>query len=68
MQPQENITRVLAKLRRLPPGRVGEVEDFIDFINQRSDERRLTRAAQATTEQILRDVWNNDEDAIYDDL
>lgn len=68
MHSQENMNRVFEKLRQLPPGRVGEVEDFIDFINHRSRERGLTRDAQAATDPILKNIWNNNEDAAYDDL
>ena len=36
---------LLAKLQQLPPQRLEEVEDFIDFLHGREEERELTRAA-----------------------
>ncbi len=57
--------KVVEKLRRLPPERVAEVEDFIDFLAQR-DERRLTQTAKLASEDSFRRVWDNEEDAVYD--
>jgi hypothetical protein len=67
MQPQQMHT-VLDKLRRLPPERVAEVEDFIDFLSSRYLDRPLVRAAQAVTEARLQALWDNDADADYDRL
>jgi hypothetical protein len=59
---------ILEKLRRLPPERQAEVEDFIDFLRQRDEERELTRLAMAATEPVLAKLWDNPEDAEYDRL
>ncbi|MGI8567118.1 MAG: DUF2281 domain-containing protein [Pyrinomonadaceae bacterium] len=59
--------KLVEKLKQLPPERVAEVEDFIDFLAQR-DERRLTQAAMLTAEDSFRRVWDNEEDAVYDEL
>lgn len=67
MQPQQE-NAVLAKLRRLPPERVAEVEDFIDFLSSRDRDRPLVRVAQAVSEASLKTIWNNDADADYDRL
>jgi hypothetical protein len=37
--------QLLEKISRLPPERVAEVEDFVDFIAQRDTDRELVRAA-----------------------
>jgi hypothetical protein len=58
---------LIAKIRNLPPERVAEVEDFVDFIAQR-DERRLVHAAAEMSEDVFRRVWDNEEDSVYDRL
>jgi hypothetical protein len=62
-------TRALIdKIGQLPPQRVAEVEDFVDFLRAREEEQRLTRAAGRAAEPTFSAVWNNDEDAVYDTL
>ena len=60
--------RLLEKIRTLPPEKIEEVEDFIEFLHQRSDYRLLTQAAGKLSEEAFRKVWDNPEDAIYDQL
>jgi hypothetical protein len=67
MQPQQ-IDQVIRKLEALPPERVTEVEDFIDFLSQRDNERKLVRAAMTATEPTLNAIWDNTDDAEYDNL
>lgn len=59
---------LIEKLRSLPPQRLAEVEDFVDFLHRRDDEQQLVRAAAALSESALRTVWDNDDDADYDRL
>ncbi|MEQ1847449.1 MAG: toxin-antitoxin system, antitoxin component, Xre family protein [Nitrospira sp.] len=60
---------LLEKLRNLPPERVAEVEDFVDFLAHRlADERRLTEAAGQLATAALTRVWDNPGDADYDRL
>lgn len=66
MQPQEDIEHILNKLKKLPPERIIEVEDFIDFLNDRRQDRAITQAAQRIAEPVLTQVWDNSEDAAYD--
>jgi hypothetical protein len=68
MPAQQHIEQMVKKLERLPPERVAEVEDFIDFLNNRDEDRGLVRAAQAVSESALQTVWNNSADADYDRL
>jgi len=56
------------KIRALPEDRVAEVEDFVDFLRHREDDRRLTQAAAQLSEDSLRKVWDNPDDAEYDRL
>ena len=47
LQQQTVIEQIVQKLRTLRPERLDEVEDFIDFLSQREDDRQLTRAAMS---------------------
>jgi len=58
---------LIEKIKSLPPERISEVEDFVDFIAER-DERRLVQAATKLSEESFRNVWDNEEDAAYDRL
>ena len=57
---------LVEKLRRLPPERLAEVEDFVDFISQRDADRQLIRAAARAAEPTFEKVWANPEDDVYD--
>ncbi|OGT85124.1 MAG: toxin-antitoxin system, antitoxin component, Xre family protein [Gammaproteobacteria bacterium RIFCSPLOWO2_02_FULL_61_13] len=59
---------LIEKLRSLPPQCQSEVEDFVDFLHSRSDDRRLVHAASAMSEATLRKLWDNEDDAEYDRL
>ena len=54
------------KIKQLPPQRLAEVEDFVDFLRGREAEQRLTHAAAKASEASFAQVWDNDEDAAYD--
>jgi hypothetical protein len=54
------------KIKQLPPQRLAEVEDFVDFLRTREDDQRLTHAATRASEASFAQVWDNDEDAAYD--
>jgi hypothetical protein len=57
---------LIEKIKQLPPQRVAEVEDFVDFLRAREDDRHLTHAAAKAGEPSFAAVWDNDEDAAYD--
>jgi hypothetical protein len=59
---------LIQKIRSLPPDRVAEVEDFVDFLAVRDQGRHLTQAATRLSEQAFRNVWDNSDDADYDQL
>lgn len=59
---------LIAKIRDLPADRLAEVEDFVDFLRLREEERRLTRAAAKLSEGAFQAVWDNPDDAAYDRL
>jgi hypothetical protein len=58
--------QLLEKISRLPPERVAEVEDFVDFIAQRDADRELVRASARASEAAFRKAWSNPEDDVYD--
>lgn len=60
-------TTLIDKLKELPPQRLAEVEDFVDFLRAR-EQSRLTQAATKASEPAFARVWENDEDAAYDKL
>lgn len=57
---------LIEKIKQLPPQRMAEVEDFVDFLRAREDEQRFTHAAAAASEASFTAVWDNDDDAAYD--
>jgi hypothetical protein len=59
---------LLEKLKQLPPQRLAEVEDFIDFLRSREDDRALALTAAKAAEPAFAKAWDNDEDAAYDRL
>ena len=57
---------LIEKIKQLPPQRMAEVEDFVDFLRAREDEQRLIYAAANASQASFSQVWDNDEDAAYD--
>lgn len=68
MRAPQHIQQMVKKLQKLPPAKVAEVEDFIDFLHSRDSDRGLVQAARAITEPRLKEVWDNADDAAYDRL
>jgi len=67
-RPKPSEDELFAKIRSLPPERVAEVEDFVDFLRQRDEDRSLTDAAARLSEAAFARIWENDDDADYDRL
>lgn len=66
---EQKETELIEKIRSLPPARVAEVEDFVDFLRQRERERQDARAAAAKlSEKSFARIWDNSDDAEYDRL
>lgn len=59
---------LMEKIITLPPEKVAEVEDFVDFLRLRMEDRRLTQAAMKLSEEAFQMVWDNPDDAVYDKL
>lgn len=60
--------QILGKIRRCSPAQLTTIESFIDFLNQRDRDDRLVSAAARASEASFASVWDNPEDAAYDDL
>jgi hypothetical protein len=63
-----NPQSLIEKIKALPPERLDEVEDFVDFIASRAQERSLARAAAATSATVFAKIWGNSDDDAYDAL
>ena len=59
---------LIEKIAALPTERIAEIEDFVDFIHLREQERALTRAAAAASAPTFAAIWSNAEDDVYDAL
>ncbi|BAS56953.1 hypothetical protein [Leptolyngbya boryana] len=61
--------RLLVKLQQLSPEKIAEVENFIDFLSQREQEnQQLTAIATQLSEPVFQKIWDNPDDAEYDNL
>ena len=60
--------RLIDKLAALPPPRIAEVEDFVDFLLLKDQDRALARAAASASEPAFEAVWSNPEDDVDDAL
>ncbi len=65
---KQNEQAIIEKIKGLPPERVAEVEDFVDFLRMRNDDQRLTQAATKASTSAFNKVWDNPDDADYDKL
>lgn len=59
---------LIGKIQTLPPEQLAEVEDFVDFICLRAQQRALTRDSAAASARAFAAVWNNPEGDAYDAL
>jgi hypothetical protein len=58
---------LIEKIKALPPDRIAEVVDFVDFLAHR-DDRLLVQAAAKISESAFATVWDNPDNAEYDKL
>ncbi|MEG4944348.1 toxin-antitoxin system, antitoxin component, Xre family protein [Microcoleus sp. F4-D5] len=61
-------TKLMEKIRSLPPDKITVLEDFIDFLLTRSEARQLVSAATKLSEAAFAKIWDNPEDAEYNEL
>ncbi len=65
---QTSLKNMLEKLEALPPERLAEVADFVDFLYHRDQQKHLRQNFQQAMEKRFGQVWDNDDDAAYDQL
>jgi hypothetical protein len=68
ISPSEQERLILTKIRMLPPEKIAEVADFVDFLSQKDQERQLRLAACKMAEDTFKNNWDNSEDDAYDRL
>ena len=72
LNPKPVSETLIRKIGALPRERIAEVEDFVDFIGQRAEEtkssRAVRKAARDASDPALAKVWSNSEDDVYDAL
>ena len=56
------------KIRTLSPEKIAVVEDFVEFLRHRDNDIHLTAAAAKLSEKSFQKVWENPDDAEYDNL
>ncbi len=59
---------LIEKIRDLPPDKIAEVVDFVEFLRQRTEARHLTQGVTKLSEAAFAKEWNNPEDDVYDQL
>ena len=67
-EPNRSSDELLEKIRSLSPERLAEVEDFVDFLIERYEDRALVHDMMKLSEESLAKVWDNPDDAVYDRL
>jgi hypothetical protein len=63
-----NVSNLAEKIQTLSSEQIAEVEDFVEFLRLRGQERALTRASAEASARAFETVWNNPEDDVYDAL
>jgi hypothetical protein len=58
---------LIEKINALPPDKLAEVVDFVDFLAHR-DDRLLVQVAAKISEPTFAALWDNLDDAEYDQL
>lgn len=65
---QNTETKLMEKIRSLPPDKITVLEDFLDFLLTRSEAHLLVYSATKVSEAAFAKIWDNPEDAEYDEL
>ncbi len=63
-----NAELLIEKIQALPPERLGEVDDFVDFLRLKESERSLAQRAAQASAPAFAAVWDNPDDEAYDPL
>jgi hypothetical protein len=62
--------RILTQIRQLSLDKIQQLEEFIDQLSQSKNnpDQYLTSAASKLSESVFAKIWDNAEDAEYDNL
>lgn len=63
-----NAEILIEKIQALPPERLAEVDDFVDFLQLRDQQRILTSMVAQVSAPAFAKVWDNPDDEAYDAL
>jgi hypothetical protein len=59
---------LLREIDKLPEDLLPEVFDFIKFLENRQNRENISLASQILSEKAFKKIWDNEEDACYDNL
>jgi hypothetical protein len=54
------------EIDKLPEDVLGEVLDFIQFLETKRERDLLARSSQALSASSFQRIWDNEEDSVYD--
>ncbi|NEO88980.1 MAG: toxin-antitoxin system, antitoxin component, Xre family protein [Moorea sp. SIO3G5] len=60
--------RLIEKLKKLSLEQIQQVENLIDTLSQENRERQVTVVSTKLSESVFAKIWDNPEDAEYDNL
>lgn len=63
-----SLRTLIERIEHLPPERQAEVEDFVEFLEHKDQDRGLVRAAARASQAAFAKVWENPDDSAYDAL
>jgi len=64
----KNVNTLSERIQTLSAEQITEVEDFVEFLRFRGQDRELTRSAAAVSAPAFEAIWSNPEDDVYDAL
>ena len=66
----QNKEKIFTQIRQFSPDKIQKLEEFIDQLSQpkNNSDQYLTLAASKLSESTLAKIWDNAEDAEYDNL
>ena len=69
MQANHNLKdRVVEKVKQLSTEQIAKVDQFIDSLREQNLDNQLTLVSTKIAESVFDKVWDNPEDADYDNL
>lgn len=69
MQANHNLKdRVVEKVKQLSTEQIAKVDQFIDLLREQNPDAQLTLISTKIAESVFDKVWDNPEDADYDNL